>query len=143
MAEPVGTLTPLSDSGQLIADPDQDIRGRSAVDSTGEKIGTVADLLIDTVTNHVRFLRVEHGGILGFGAQSTFIPVEAIREVSADEVHLASAKDHIAGGPGYDPELADQRAYYDDIYTHYGQAPGAPGGSLSGLPNSPGLPPVR
>ncbi|WP_430782488.1 PRC-barrel domain-containing protein [Actinoplanes sp. G11-F43] len=143
MAEPDGTLTPLSRSGQMIADPNDDVRSRAVVDSAGEKIGTVADLLVDTVTNHVRFLRVEHGGILGFGAQSSFVPVEAIIEVTEDEVRVDSSKDHIAGGPGYDPDLADQRAYYEDIYAHYGRVPGAPGGYLSGMPYSPGLPPVR
>ncbi|HWS36286.1 MAG TPA: PRC-barrel domain-containing protein, partial [Actinoplanes sp.] len=141
--EPAGTMAPLSDTGQIIADPGQDVRGRSAVDGSGEKIGTVADLLVDTVTNHVRFLRVEHGGILGFGASSTFIPAEAVREVSDDTVYFDSLKDHIAGGPRYDPEMVDQRDYYGEVYEHYGRIPGAPAGYLSGIPYSPGLPPVR
>ncbi|WP_433789025.1 PRC-barrel domain-containing protein [Actinoplanes sp. CA-252034] len=100
MGEPVGTLTALSDTNQLVADPALDVRGRSVIDSSGEKIGTVADLLVDTTTNHVRFLRVEHGGVLGFGAQSTFIPVESIARVTEDEVYVSSSKDHVAGGPG-------------------------------------------
>ncbi|BEL03601.1 hypothetical protein Q0Z83_017920 [Actinoplanes sichuanensis] len=147
MGEPVGTLTPLSDTGQLIADPTLDVRGRSVIDSDGEKIGTVADLLVDTLTNHVRFLRVEHGGVLGFGAQSSFIPVESIARVTEDEVYVTSSKDHVAGGPGYDPDLVDQQDYYEKIYGHYGHLPAAPPGSmypgLTGLPGSPGLPPVR
>lgn len=144
MTEPAGTLTPLSDTGQTIADPNQDVRGRSVVDSAGENIGTVADLLVDTVTNHVRFLRVEHGGILGFGATSSFIPVEAVREVTEDEVHVESSKDHIAGGPRYDPDLVDQGAHYDEVYGHYGQIQGGGvPGYLSGFPQSPGFPPIR
>ncbi|MEU8660861.1 PRC-barrel domain-containing protein [Actinoplanes philippinensis] len=147
MGEPVGTLTALSDTNQLVADPALDVRGRSVIDSGGEKIGTVADLLIDTGTNHVRFLRVEHGGVLGFGAQSSFIPVESIARVTEDEVYVSSSKDHVAGGPGYDPDLVDQRDYYDKIYGHYGHEPVVARGStypgLTGLPGSPGLPPVR
>jgi sporulation protein YlmC with PRC-barrel domain len=147
MEEPVGTLTPLSATGQVVADPALDVRGRSVIDSGGEKIGTVADLLIDTVTNHVRFMRVEHGGVLGFGAQSSFVPVETIARITADEVYVTSSKDHVAGGPGYDPDLVDQREYYEKIYGHYGQGPETAPGSLypglTGLPGSPGLPPVR
>ncbi|SDS89036.1 PRC-barrel domain-containing protein [Actinoplanes derwentensis] len=143
MAEPVGTLTPLSDTGQIIANPDQDVRGRSVVDSDGEKIGTVADLLVDTAGNHVRFLRVEHGGILGFGAASSFVPVEAIREVNDDEVFVASSKEHIAGGPRYDPEFVDHRAYYEDVYGHYQQTPGAQSGYLPAFPPNQGFPPLR
>ncbi|MEV4281721.1 PRC-barrel domain-containing protein [Actinoplanes xinjiangensis] len=147
MGEPVGTLTALSDTNQLIADPALDVRGRSVIDSGGEKIGTVADLLVDNETNHVRFLRVEHGGVLGFGAQSSFIPVGAIARVTEDEVYVSSSKDHVAGGPGYDPDLVDQHDYYDKIYGHYGQDTAVARGSgypgLTGLPGSPGLPPVR
>ncbi|MDI6100320.1 PRC-barrel domain-containing protein [Actinoplanes sp. NEAU-A12] len=147
MGESFGNLTPLSETNRLVADPAQDIRGRSVVDSAGEKIGTVADLLVDTDTNHVRILRVEHGGILGFGASSSYIPVEAVMRVTDDEVHVSSSKDHVAGGPPYDPDLADQRDYYEQLHGHYGQQPEYAPGSLfpgaSGLTGGIGLPPVR
>jgi sporulation protein YlmC with PRC-barrel domain len=123
MEETFGTLAALSDTRQLVADPADDVRGRAVVDSGGEKIGTVADLLIETETNHVRFLRVEHGGILGFGAQASFVPVEAIVRVAEDTVYVGSSKDHVAGGPRYDPDLIGERAYYEQIYGHYGQIP--------------------
>lgn len=147
MADSFGNLTPLSETSRLVADPAQDIRGRSVVDSAGEKIGTVADLLVETDTNHVRILRVEHGGILGFGASSSFIPVESVVRVTDDEVHVSSSKDHVAGGPPYDPDLADQRDYYEQIHGHYGSRPDyAPGQlfpGITGLTGGPGLPPVR
>ena len=147
MGESIGNLTPLSDTGRLVADPAQDIRGRSVVDSAGEKIGTVADLLVDTDTNHVRILRVEHGGILGFGATSSFIPVESVARVTDDEVHVSSSKDHVAGGPPYDPDLADQRDYYEQIHGHYAPGPDHAAGSvfprLGGTTGSLGLPPAR
>ncbi|GID27420.1 PRC-barrel domain-containing protein [Paractinoplanes brasiliensis] len=67
-AQPTGTLQPLSETGQTVADPGQDVRGRTVVDSDGTRVGTVADLLVDTDEKKARFLSVEHGGILGFGA---------------------------------------------------------------------------
>ncbi len=145
MAEPFGTLTPLSETDRVVADPDEDVRSRSVIDSAGEKVGTVADLLVDTVAGHVRFLRVEHGGILGFGASSSFVPVEAIHRVTEDEVHVGTSKDHVAGGPRYDPELVEQQQHFEQVYGHYGHPPyWAPTGPVdSGLPTAPGLPPVR
>lgn len=123
MTEPIGTLTPLSDTGQMVADPEQDLRGRTVIDNAGEKVGTVTDLLVDTTESAVRFLRVEHGGVLGFGATASFIPVDAIRRITDDEVHVDSGKDRIAGAPRYDPDLVDQRDYYEKIYGHYGYPP--------------------
>ncbi|MBG0561550.1 PRC-barrel domain-containing protein [Actinoplanes aureus] len=136
MEEPIGTLTPLSDTGQVVADPEQDLRGRTVIDSAGEKVGTVTDLLVDTAANAVRFLRVEHGGVLGFGATASFIPVDAISRVTDDEVYVESAKDRIAGAPRYDPDLVDQRDYYEKIYGHYGYPPfWTPGYFYPGFPN--------
>lgn len=135
MGEPAGTLIPLTDTGQMVADPAQDIRGRDVIDSDGEKIGTVADLLVDTAKNEVRFLRVEHGGLLGIGASSSFIPVEAVRRVTDDAVYVASSKRRVAGAPKYHPDLIGQRAYFEKVYGHYGYPPyWAPGYLYPGFP---------
>ncbi|MEU4692341.1 PRC-barrel domain-containing protein [Actinoplanes sp. NPDC023714] len=135
MGEPAGTLTPLTDTDQMVADPAQDVRGRDVIDSDGEKIGAVADLLIDTGTNHVRFLRVDHGGLLGIGATSSFIPVEAVRRVTDDEVHVETPRNRIAGAPRYDPDLVAQRDYFEKIYGHYGYPPyWTPGYFYPGFP---------
>lgn len=135
MAEPVGTLEQLSETDQMVADPGQDVRGRTVIDSDGSKVGTVADLLVDTGENAVRFLRVEHGGVLGFGASSSFVPVDAVRRVTDDEVYVDSSRDRIAGAPRYDPDLVDQNAYYEQIYGYYGYRPfWTPGYFYPGFP---------
>ncbi|HUY25118.1 MAG TPA: PRC-barrel domain-containing protein, partial [Candidatus Saccharimonadales bacterium] len=67
-------LSKLSDSGQTIASSDQDVRGRKVKDKAGNEVGRVDDLLIDDEEHKVRFLRVEHGGILGFGETKSFVP---------------------------------------------------------------------
>jgi sporulation protein YlmC with PRC-barrel domain len=117
------TLVRLRDTDQTVADPDQDIRGRSVLDSSGEKVGTVEDLLIDPEENAVRMLRVEHGGILGFGTTSSFIPVEAVSAVEADRVRIDQSRARISDAPRYDPELVDEPDYYLGLYDYYGYAP--------------------
>jgi sporulation protein YlmC with PRC-barrel domain len=119
----MATLVRLSDSGRTVEDPAEDVRGHTVRDHNGEDIGKVEDLLIDTDAGKVRFLRVEHGGILGFGATPSFVPVDAVRQVTDDEVHLARSREDIAGAPRYDPDLVDQQPYYDSLYGHYGYVP--------------------
>jgi sporulation protein YlmC with PRC-barrel domain len=123
MTDNTAALVRLSDSGRTVEDPAEDVRGRTVRDHNGEDLGMIEDLLVDTDAGKVRFLRVEHGGILGFGATPSFIPVDAVSRVTPDEVHLARSRDEIAGAPRYDPELVDQQPYYDSLYGHYGYLP--------------------
>lgn len=122
-ADNTATLSKLSDTGQTVADPAEDIRGRKVKDKGGEDIGRVDDLLIDDHDHKVRFLRVEHGGILGFGATASFIPVDAISRITDDDVQISQARRHVADAPGYDPDLADATGYYGDLYGYYGYTP--------------------
>lgn len=116
-------LTKLSDTDLTISNPLEDIRGRTVKDVDGEKIGKIEDLLIDSEDHQVQLLRVEHGGILGFGATPSFIPVEAISRITDDEVHVGQAGAKVAQAPRYDPELMDQSEYYGQVYGYYGYPP--------------------
>jgi len=123
-------LSRLGASGQTVADPAEDIRGRRVKDKDGDDIGQVADLLIDSQDRKVRFLRVEHGGILGFGATASFIPVDAISRITDDDVYITQPRQHVADAPGYDPDLEDEMDYYGNIYGYYGYMPFWGGGYI-------------
>ncbi|WP_422735727.1 PRC-barrel domain-containing protein [Micromonospora sp. WMMD729] len=116
-------LVKLGDSGQTIAAPEQDVRGRRVLDADGDDLGKVNDLLIDRDEHKVRFLRVEHGGLLGIGATATFIPVEAISDVTEDTVRVDLTREKIEQAPTYDPEVVEETGYYEDVYWYYGYAP--------------------
>lgn len=123
-----GILMRLSDSGQMLADLDQDIRGHRVVDRDGDEIGKVDDLLIDSEQRRVRMLRVRHGGLLGIGATPLFLPVETVEHVADDLVMIGRSRIQVAGAPGYDPELVDRDERMGALYDYYGYAPyGAPG----------------
>lgn len=117
------TLVKLSDTHRTVADPANDVRGRRVKDADGNDIGTIDDLLVDETEHKVRFLRVEHGGILGFGATPSFVPVEAIDRITDDEVHLTAARHRIAESPRYEQDLADKGDYYAGLYGYYGYPP--------------------
>lgn len=118
------TLSILDDTGQTISGSDADIRGRKIKDKNGEDIGKVDELLIDDQEQKVRFLVVTDGGFLGIGKTKSFIPVDAITKITADEVNIDHSRSHVAGAPRYDPDLvADVHTYYGSLYDHYGYAP--------------------
>jgi sporulation protein YlmC with PRC-barrel domain len=133
-------LVTLGSQHQTVADPDQDIRGRMVIDRDGSDIGKVAELLIDTRDRKVRFLQVEHGGIFGLGAKSSFLPVDAISRITDDTVFIEASGEQVAAAPAYDPEIGDD--YYGNLSGYYGYQPYWGVGYLyPGYPYDGGLPP--
>lgn len=116
-------LRKLSDTGHTVASEDDDIRGRDVKDRDGNDLGKVDDLLVDPEQNKVRFLVIASGGFIGIGETKSFIPVDAISEVSSDEVRLDQQRDYVAGAPAYDPDLVEEQDFYQNVYSYYGYAP--------------------
>jgi sporulation protein YlmC with PRC-barrel domain len=116
-------LVKIGDTDLKLASKDEDIRGRSVIDSAGEKIGEVKDLMIDDTESRVRFLQVGAGGVLGIGDKHFLIPVDSVKRVDEDNVYLSETSSRIQGAPAYDPTLVVDEKLYSDIYTYYGYSP--------------------
>ena len=118
-------LVKLSDEGQTIAPTDVDIRGRRLRDRNDVDLGRIQNLLVDTVHHKVRMLRVEHGGILGFGASASFVPVEAITAVTDDVVYIDQTRERVANAPRYDPDVVEAHdpLTFSTVYGYYGYVP--------------------
>ncbi|MBA3414244.1 MAG: PRC-barrel domain-containing protein [Chloroflexia bacterium] len=116
-------LVKLGDTDLTVADPAEDIRGRSVVDKAGEEIGHVDALLVDARENKVRFLQVASGGFLGIGERTFLLPVDAVTRTDEDRVHVDQTREHIAGSPAYDPDLVYDPDYYGGLSGYYGYAP--------------------
>jgi sporulation protein YlmC with PRC-barrel domain len=114
----------------MIADSTEDVRGRTVLDKDGEDIGSIVDLMIDDHEMKIRFLRVGSGGLIGLGETIFLIPVDAVTQVTPDAVYIDQTRDHVAGGPGYDPELVTNETYWNNIYAYYGYQPYWAPGSL-------------
>ena len=113
-----GTLVDLDDTDQVVAHPDEDIRGRTVLDANGQEIGQVDGLLIDEKDRHVRFLAVGSGGFLGFGKKTRLIPSHSVK--SADEVvRVDTTREDVASSPAYDPELTEKQDF-TPFYNYYG-----------------------
>jgi sporulation protein YlmC with PRC-barrel domain len=122
---PALTLRRLRDSGEMIANAHEDVRGRKVLDNAGNHIGTVDGLMIDEDKKKVRFLQVECGGFLGLGATHLMIPVDVITSVSDDVVTIDRHREHLHGAPRYDPTLIKEMdgGFWGDIYGYYGSRP--------------------
>ena len=95
------TLTYLATSGLEISPPADDVTGLVVVDPQGLRVGEVEDVVIDTADRRVRLISVVSGGILGFAADRTLLPIETVTKVD-DRVHVdrsyAEIQDHRAHG---------------------------------------------
>lgn len=133
----IPVLTRLSDSDDTVPHAD-DVRGRKVSDRSGNELGKVGDLIIDEAEHKVRFLLVEHGGVLGIGEKKSYIPVDAVSDVTDSEVRIDRTRDQVADAPAYDPELVREPDYYDRLYAHYAYPPFWGGGYV--YPRFPHLP---
>lgn len=112
----------LSDTKMTLATPAEDIRGRKVVDTQGEHIGDVDDLMIDAAQKKVRFIRVSSGGFLGMGKTKFLIPVDAISRIDDKIVHINHDRARFLTAPTYNPDVVD-RAYLDSLYGYYNYSP--------------------
>ncbi len=112
----------LSDTEFTLSSPGEDIRGRKVVDSMGEALGEIDDLLIDAEQHKVRFIRVSSGGFLGMGKTHFLIPVDAISWIEAKVVHINHDRNKFVNAPAYNPEMVDLN-YYNSLYGYYDYSP--------------------
>jgi sporulation protein YlmC with PRC-barrel domain len=116
-----GKLIRLSDTGLDVADPEEDIRGRSVVDRDGHEIGEIEDLYIDPQNSQVQCIHVT-GTASGGEETDLLIPVDAIVRITEEQVHIDRTREHVHGGPRYNPDLVDA-TYLGSLYGYYGYAP--------------------
>jgi sporulation protein YlmC with PRC-barrel domain len=116
-------LLKLSDTELTLANADEDIRHRKVIDSDGQEIGTIDELIIDDHQKKVRFLRVAAGGFLGLGAQKFLIPIDAVARIDKQSVQINRTREHVAAAPAYSPELVPDQSHIDRLYGYWGFPP--------------------
>jgi len=116
-------LVRLSDTNLTLEHAAEDVRGFKVIDSEGNDVGHVDDLMIDESHRKVRFLVVAAGGFLGIGEKRFWLPVDSVTALAEETVRVDTTVEHVKGAPGYDPEIVPSRPYAADVYTYYGIAP--------------------
>src|SRR5215211_1785526 len=93
---------------------------------TGPVLVRLSDsgLVLEDLTQDVRGLDVGAGGFLGLGERRFLIPVEAVSEVREDRVVVAHKRQKVAGSPLFDADVVvPQPPYQDELYEYYGYLP--------------------
>ena len=115
-------------SGRKLANPVDDIRGRTVMDRECQKMGFVDDLLLDATDGHIRFIQIAHGGLLGISRNHFLMPVNAITKVDEQYVHIDRTRHDVERKSVYSPQLVE------------GQDTGGQGWWEKGPDGAPGVP---
>ena len=91
-------------------------KGRTVVGSDGERIGTLAEVYLDTATGQPEWAAVSTGL---FGLKQSFVPITEATP-SQGNVQVPYTKDQVTEAPGIDPhgELSSEEER--TLYAHYG-----------------------
>jgi sporulation protein YlmC with PRC-barrel domain len=103
--------------------------GDKVVNTEGEQLGTIRDLVIDLDDAQVAYAVLSFGGFLGLGDKLFAIPLEAL--TFGSEAHTAILdvdREVLKNAPGFDKGHLPENAQYEagwllDIYEYYGYSP--------------------
>lgn len=86
------------------------LEGREAVDSQGEAIGHVVDILFDQFHPERAFLELETDGFLGIGQKNLLAPFDR-EAVKSDPIVIPATKEVLHDAPSHDPSMPLSEEY--------------------------------
>jgi sporulation protein YlmC with PRC-barrel domain len=103
------------------------IIGTDVINTAGEDLGDIKDVVIDSTTGRVAYAVVEFGGFLHMGAKLFAIPFSAFAyDHEKNKYVLNESKARLEAAPGFDadkwPALGDEK-WNRDVYKYYQRAP--------------------
>ncbi len=100
------------------------LTGDSVVNSKGEDLGKIEDIMIHVPSGKIAYAVLSFGGFLGLGDKLFAIPWEALKlDEDNHRFVLDIDKEKLERAPGFDkdrwPDMADP-TWSSEIYRHYG-----------------------
>jgi uncharacterized protein (TIGR02271 family) len=92
------------------------LSGATVVDTSGDKIGKVAQVYLDDQTGQPEWVTVKTGL---FGTKESFVPLAASR-FTGDQLVVDATKDKVSGAPRVDEDGHISEQEEDEIYRYYG-----------------------
>jgi uncharacterized protein (TIGR02271 family) len=93
----------------------QNIMGRTAVDSAGNKIGKIGQIYLDDASGAPQWVTISTGL---FGTKESFAPIGGYR-LDGDDVVVNVTKDQVKGAPNVDADGHLDDAENDRLYAYY------------------------
>jgi uncharacterized protein (TIGR02271 family) len=100
----------------------QNMIGCTAMDSNGDKVGTIAKVYLDDRTDEPRWVTVNTGL---FGTKESFAPLSGSRW-DGDALALSVTKDQVKGAPSIEADGHLEDSENDALYDYYGMSGQAP-----------------
>jgi sporulation protein YlmC with PRC-barrel domain len=99
------------------------VEGTKVFNTSGDKLGSIDDLMIDKRSGQVRYAVLEFGGFLGMGTDRYPLPWQTLKyDTSLDGYVVPMDRSTLEGAPHYDHE--DPPAYDDEfgrrVHSYYG-----------------------
>lgn len=99
----------------------------SVRNKSGDKIGSIEEIMIDLPSGRVAYAVLSFGGFLGIGNKLFAIPWEALTLDEDNKCFILDAnKSTLESAPGFDkerwPDMADA-SWGTDLHSYYGQKP--------------------
>lgn len=103
------------------------VDGTAVYDPSGERLGTIHDVMIDKVSGRVAYAVLSFGGFLGLGEKYHPLPWNTLKyDTSLGGYVTGLSKEQLEGAPAYDegddPAWGD-RAYEKSVHDYYGVPP--------------------
>jgi uncharacterized protein (TIGR02271 family) len=92
------------------------VRGGTAYDNDGTKLGSIDEVYTDKDTGEPSFVTV-HMGL--FGSKTTFVPL-AQATVEGNDLRVPYTKAHVKDAPNVDPDMDISDEEQERLYRHYG-----------------------
>lgn len=111
----------------------EDLIGRDVYDANGNKLGEVADVILDSSTREATVAIVDHGGFLGLGTKQAPIDINMMHAQGDRIVVDGMTKEQIQAMQDFD---------YDDATVSLGRESksGTPSTNATGSPTTPAAP---
>jgi sporulation protein YlmC with PRC-barrel domain len=107
------TMTTTSNTSGYVISSDK-VEGTNVYNGSGDKLGSIDDLMIDKRTGHIRYAVLEFGGFLGMGTDRYPIPWAVLRyDTEKDGYVIPLDKGTLEKAPRYQREAVP---VYDNDY---------------------------
>ncbi len=108
-------MTTTSNTSGYVISSDK-VEGTAVFNGSGDKLGSIDDLMIDKRSGHVRYAVLEFGGFLGMGTDRFPIPWNVLRyDTDKDGYVVPLDRNNLENAPRY--QLDDMPAYDTDYGT--------------------------
>lgn len=117
---------PAAPGGAVVLISADDIRGKAVHGRDGDKLGTIAKLILDERTGQIAYVILSTGGFLGLGQSYHPIPWSAFRFDETEGGYVANIdKRLLEGAPSFRPDSAPafDEAYGRRVTDYYRAAP--------------------